>query len=135
MGPAVVLVIGIVFAIVGFSAGGLKMPSFFQGPRGDAGKLAGEWTNIEPRTAGITRVQIGGGGVRMWGRCQPTECDWGAPASYDRVDGANGSMVLSWDHKFARRSQDLMLLGDGRLQVVTRTHYVDRSGRPDRDST
>lgn len=139
-GPAIVLVIGLGFSAfgLGFLANTGKLFARLAqatAPRGDAGLLAGHWANVDPRTSSITRVDISGGGVRIWGRCHPQDCDWGAPASYDRVDGAVGTMTLSWDHKFARRSQQLALLPDGRLQVTTQTHFVDRSGRADREMT
>jgi len=136
LGPAVLLVIGLAFA--GFGGGSTVMKALsgsLNKPRGDVGALAGNWVNVDAQTSHITRVTIAARGVSVWGKCHPYDCDWGMPASYDSIDGANGTMSVTWAPSFARKNQQLTLLPDGRLKVVTFTHFVDRSKRQDRENT
>jgi hypothetical protein len=93
-------------------------------------RWAGKWTNVNPNTSGITKLQVESVQsqvmVHMWGRCQPTDCDWGSsPARL-----ANGILEVHWDHHFALRDQELAITS-GRLRVTTRTHYTDLSQRQD----
>jgi hypothetical protein len=131
VGPAIVLVVGLGFATLG----GLGMGIV---GRGSVGTLGGIWANENERTSGITRVEIRsrwpGIEVKMWGRCQPTDCDWGSPYSYDRSAVARGEMSLVWRPGFAVKNQELKRLPDGRLEIVTHTHFTDNSRRRDYDS-
>ena len=63
------------------------------------------------------------------GKMYPTDCDWGieTTATSDAVDGI---LNITWDHGFAIETQDLILLSDGRLKVVTFSDYLD--DRPDK---
>jgi hypothetical protein len=70
----------------------------------------------------------------MWGKCHPTDCDWGIETT-DISDASDGTLNLVWDPGFAIRTQDLILLLDGRLKVITFTHFTDNSGRLDYEST
>ena len=98
----------------------------------------GFWVNEDTDTPGITKVDIDKVGdiilVHMWGKCEPTDCDWGIETT-DISDAADGILNLTWDHSFAIRTQDLILLSDGRLKVITFTHFTDNSGRLDYEST
>lgn len=42
---------------------------------------AGDWNNIDNNTSGVTRLSIseaeGGWTVHAWGKCHPSDCDWG----------------------------------------------------------
>ena len=95
----------------------------------------GTWKNDDEKTGSITRAEIrprgSGFEVSMWGRCHPTDCDWGKPHSYDFSSMAGGPMKLEWRPGFAVKKQELTLLPEGRMEVVTRTHFTDRSGRKD----
>jgi len=93
-----------------------------------------EWTNSDFNTQDITRVHIRQNGGRIilhvWGRCHPTECDWGEVTAK-----ASGSVLLAtWDQKFAIKTQELRTLSDGTLQLSTHTHFTDKSGRSDYDT-
>lgn len=96
-----------------------------------ASSFAGQWTNKDFKTRNITRVHIQLSGdkimVHEWGRCHPTECNWGETTG--TLKGK--TLFVRWDQKFAIRTQELTLLLDGTLQVTTHTHYVDKSGRKD----
>ncbi|MEM7533926.1 MAG: cohesin domain-containing protein [Chloroflexota bacterium] len=100
------------------------------------GLFLGHWVNQDPHTDGITRVTIREEGddliIHMWGSCTPIECDWG-DLTIAATEDDDGLLELTWVQSFATRSQTLILLPDGRLQVRQRTHFTDDSGRPDYD--
>jgi hypothetical protein len=140
---AAVLAIGAGCAAVGFA-----------GPRADAlrhpapGALAGVsvppfvglWVNENSDTHGITQVLIALAGpgaieLRVWGRCHPRDCDWGKPENVDLTRAGAGAFDVVWHPRFAVKSQRLDVLPDGRLQVVTHTHFTDRSKRADYTAT
>jgi hypothetical protein len=70
----------------------------------------------------------------MWGQCHPTDCDWGTEST-DRSDSDDGTLSITWDEGYKVETQELTTLSDGRLQVVSHTHFTDDSGRPDYDAT
>ena len=45
------------------------------------GQLAGKWKNVDSSTNGITTLEIQVHGnkvtIHAWGKCSPTDCDWG----------------------------------------------------------
>ena len=103
----------------------------------EAGPLGfmGSWVNQDGNTGGITRVDIrssdGRTRLHMWGRCHPTDCDWG------EVDAKSvaGTLQANWDPGFAVTEQELGVLSGGRLQVTSYTHFTDNSGRADYTKT
>jgi hypothetical protein len=50
-----------------------------------ADKFQGVWTNVNPLTDGITRIEIRSEGesllIHVWGKCHPQDCDWGEMAT------------------------------------------------------
>jgi hypothetical protein len=92
--------------------------------------LVGTWINQDPNTGGNTRFEIDEAGgavvVHAFGKCHPTDCDWGLEVG--EVDGSRAT--LTWDQGFVEREMVMELLDDGRLLVTTEHHYAD--GRPDR---
>ena len=98
----------------------------------------GFWVNEDTDTPSITKVDIDKVGdiilVHIWGKCQPTDCDWGIETT-DISDASDGTLNLVWDQGFAIKTQELILLSDGRLKVKTFCHFTDNSGRLDYEST
>ncbi len=98
----------------------------------------GTWVNEDIDTNSITKIEIWRVGetevyIQIWGACQPTNCDWGEQkTNFD--DTLDNFINLIWDHGFAIRSQGLLLLLNGELEVVTFTDFVD-PGRLDYEST
>ena len=98
----------------------------------------GFWVNKNTGKPNITKVDIDKVGnimlVRIWGKCHPTDCDWGIETT-DISDASDGTLNLVWDQGFAIKTQELILLSDGRLKVKTFCHFTDNSGRTDYKST
>ena len=98
----------------------------------------GHWVNGDPNTDGITRIEIRSEAntiyLHMWGACTPTDCDWGE-ATTDIADANDGVLSVTWTPYFKIETQQLSVLSDGRLRVVGHAHYIDNSGRIDRDYT
>jgi len=93
--------------------------------------FVGRWRNEDPETEEITRVSIRVSDnafvVHMWGACIP-ECDWGEVQT--SLAGADeGVLALTWNPSFAQTTQELQVLQDGRLRVMTHTRFTDGSGR------
>jgi len=106
-------------------------------PRTDVRTTAdfeGEWTNKNPRTSGITRVLIEQRldklTVHAWGACQPADCDW--QTTQAEASGANsGTIKVKWTTSFDVVNAALTIGEGQRLEVRTKTHFTDGSGRPD----
>ena len=98
----------------------------------------GNWVNEDTNTNSITKIDIQKIGdiieVHMWGKCDPTDCDWGIETT-NISDAVDGTLNLTWEPGYAIKTQELILLSDGRLEVITFTHFTDNSGRPDFEST
>jgi hypothetical protein len=100
----------------------------------------GFWVNEDTDTQSITKVDIDKVGeiilVHIWGKFHPTDCDWGIETT-DISDASDGTLNIVWDQGFAIRTQELILLSDGRLKVITFTDYYpdDIYGREDYEST
>jgi hypothetical protein len=96
----------------------------------------GEWCNKDFATGGVTRVHIRQEGAKLiahvWGRCHPTECDWGDTTATIEENGK--VLSLTWTKDFKTETQKLKLLADDSLELVGHSHFTDSSGRPDYDS-
>lgn len=113
-------------------------PSATQPPAANVDRFVGRWANENPDTSGITRVEIDRRlnklTVRMWGKCHPTDCDWGRQST-DVADSEDAVLSITWTKSFAVTTQQLTLLPDRRLRVSGHTRFTDTSGRPEYDST
>jgi len=140
LGPTILLVMGLVFVtFAGLGMGMVDAVSNLIAPgRTSVGKFAGVWANEDAQTRNITRVEIRqrwpGTEIKVWGKCHPADCDWGRPYSYELSAVGSGEMRATWKPGFAVKTQELKLLPDGRLEVVTHTQFTDRSGRRPYDS-
>ncbi len=101
-----------------------------------ASPFVGEWCNKDFETGGVTRVHVRQEGTKliahMWGRCHPTECDWGDATAV--IEDGGKVLSLTWNTNFKSETQKLTLLGDGSLELTGHTHFTDQSGRADYDS-
>jgi hypothetical protein len=102
-------------------------------------QFSGDWTNVDTNNGGITTISIGISGesanVHAWGKCHPTDCDWGTvPAiafapdvSSDLVGQAQALMAI-FDAGFSETTLFIDLQGN-RLSVQSYTRFKDSSGR------
>lgn len=102
-------------------------------------QFAGDWTNIDTNTGGITKLSIAVSGtsatVHAWGKCVPTDCDWGAVSAYpfapdvssDLASQAQALMAI-FDAGFKETTLFIKPQGN-RLSVESYTRFKDNSGR------
>ena len=100
----------------------------------------GNWVNEDTNTNNITKIDIQKIvdiiEVHIWGKCHPTDCDWGIETT-NVSDAVDGILNIVWYFDFAIETQELILLSDGRLKVITFTDYYpdDIYGREDYEYT
>jgi len=111
----------------------------FAAAHADVEGFFGNWQNDASDQSGIAHVQISPAGgnlvsVRLYGKCHPSECDWGMveghsyapdPASSD-VEAVSASFAAG----FARREVIFRREPDG-LGFELLTNFTDGSGRHD----
>jgi hypothetical protein len=109
----------------------------------------GSWHNIDPNTNSITRVDVqwgcadqvlcpvGGacyspvGSIRVFGRCHPTDCDWGTRTTYAENDGwARARYDNSWATKHVW-IKTYSYYGQTYLRVWVNTDFTPADGRQD----
>ena len=102
-------------------------------------QFAGSWTNVDPNTSGITKLDITVMGtsaqVQGWGRCHPTDCDWGtvqaqafaSGVSSDILSGAD-TLIAVFDAGFSETTLVIKPAGN-RLNVDSYDRFKDNSGR------
>jgi len=102
---------------------------------------AGEWVNTDPNTRSTTKLKIaltdGKLAVHGFGKCHPTDCDWGTTPLHlcsvgDRAKDVVG--FASWDQKF-KDHHIVLRLKAGKLSVDSFDIYKDKSGRTNRSAT
>jgi hypothetical protein len=111
--------------------------------------MAGEWVSVNGATRGLTRAEIQVGccdqvlngvpvcsppdSVRLFGRCHPSDCDWGTVSG--RLQSQNGRSLLAvYNQGFARRTVRIDNLANGNLRVRVFTDFAD-PGRRDYNMT
>jgi hypothetical protein len=95
--------------------------------------FVGDWTNKNSK-GGITRVEIeqrlDKAFVHIWGDCVPKDCDWGT-AQTPASNANKGILQVQWNPGFEVTTTALTLREGKLLQVEAKTHFTDKSGRPD----
>jgi hypothetical protein len=91
----------------------------------------GVWVNVDPNTGGMTRLEI----QRVddetvsfhgFGKCHPSDCDWGeitAPFTPPALEG-------TWDFGFVKSTITVRLAGD-RLAVEIFDDFAESDSRSD----
>ena len=116
----------------------------------------GKWVNNDAATRGITRIEVNfscndvvlcgvdeNGNVHcstpgapyrlhLWGKCHPSDCDWGPVDGNDRMIGSTKWIYSYYDHGFARRYVYLKpsVIHPGNLFLWMYTNFTD-PGRTD----
>ncbi len=108
------------------------------------GQFEGKWKNIDPN-GGLTtlEIRVSGGKVKVhgWGKCQPTDCDWGTvdataygPSITSSLPSNAHKLLAVFKEKNKGNEFEEMILvidpaGRNRLRVEVLTRFVDKSGR------
>jgi hypothetical protein len=104
-------------------------------------RFTGAWTNVSPTGGGIAELQIGAlaGGqvnVRTWGRCTPSNCDWGTvqgvaygPNVGSSLPAAARAVSAQYAPSHARVLVVIRPQGTDQLQADLYTQFTDGSGR------
>jgi hypothetical protein len=115
-----------------------------QGNGGEIGSnmtyFVGSWQNLKRDNDGILKIQIRIAEstmyVRAWGRCRPTDCDWGEVqavgfGSNVGSDPGRGARVVTAQFKNNIRQVALTIhpAPNDHLRVEVATNFVDQSGR------
>ena len=104
------------------------------------GQFEGKWKNVDPNTSGLTTLEIRISGDRVkvhaWGKCQPTDCDWGtvdATAYASSVSSGLPSNAHTLAAVFKTNFNESLLVidpaGGNKLRVEVLTRFTDNSGR------
>ncbi|MDM7938800.1 MAG: hypothetical protein QUS07_00460 [Methanothrix sp.] len=101
-------------------------------------QFGGSWTNVDPNTGGITRLDIAASGslvkVHAWGRCHPTDCDWGTVQAQPFAASASSdiasadTLIAVFDSGFSETTLVIKPAGN-RLNVNSYDRFKDNSGR------
>lgn len=99
-------------------------------------QLSGDWANSNPRTRGITYLNIAadrvGWNVEAWGKCHPTDCEWGrtplTPIGESVEDDRFDRGFAIWKAGFANKFVEVAMEGS-LLRVEIVTIFKDRSRR------
>lgn len=106
----------------------------------------GGWANVDRNTRGLTWISVRKDGdgliVQVWGKCHPTDCDWGVAKArpFGRSvatsgDAAVNSVAAKFTPGFAETRLKLSLTANDKLTAVVDTHFIDGSGRADYEMT
>jgi len=96
--------------------------------------FVGYWINDNAATPDITKIIVKIVGedfnVQAFGKCHPTDCDWGISTT-KTSDASDGMLELSWVFSFATTKLTVKLTDKNHAEVVDKTHFTDNSGRQD----
>ena len=100
-------------------------------------QFLGTWVNTDSGTGGIVRLQITAGvhgmGVRAFGACTPSDCDWGVVGltTYGNTvaDADHKYGTALYSHGFATRLMTLQLIDSSTVVAHVYTTFHDNSGR------
>lgn len=99
--------------------------------------FVGTWVNSNVATSGITRVNVTRSGdgpltVQVFGRCHPTDCDWGSAPVLTYGASVSDTNHLTATAVYAKGYSNttlVMTFTRGRLDVQALTQFTDGSGR------
>lgn len=104
------------------------------------GQFQGTWRNTDPNTSGVTALDIRVLGSNMtlaaWGRCHPTDCDWGRVDTNAYGPNVSSNLYATADALSARFrtsfSETMVIVRSGgtdRVVAQVFTRFTDNSGR------
>jgi hypothetical protein len=120
---------------------GLLALTMTSGASAQLDQFSGYWKNVDPNTDGVTTLEIGVSGtdvtVHAWGKCHPTDCDWGvAYPSRAYGPGVSSDLISEalaisavWTTGFSETLMIVRPAGGDQLQADIYTRFTDGSGR------
>ncbi|HYM68388.1 MAG TPA: hypothetical protein VEZ44_02225 [bacterium] len=104
------------------------------------GQFQGTWRNTDPNTGGVTALDIRVLGSNMtlaaWGRCHPSDCDWGRVDTNAYGPNVSSNLYATADALSARFrtsfSETMVIVRPGGVDRVVAqvfTRFTDNSGR------
>ena len=116
-----------------------------QGPANSGAKktasyFAGAWANTDPETRGITKLNIRVDGpnlfVKAWGKCHPTDCEWGEVPATAYSEGVSTPATADirtiqalFKTNFNKSTMTIRPEDPDGLRADILTHFTDNSGR------
>ncbi|MCG8342646.1 MAG: hypothetical protein MI684_07400 [Chlorobiales bacterium] len=105
-----------------------------------ANQFTGTWTNTDPDTRGITKLEITQQGssfkMHAWGQCHPEDCDWGKVNTYLYAPNVSANLMQTGKAMTALYktgfNQTLVIVkpaGKNRIKAETFTRFTDGSNR------
>jgi hypothetical protein len=89
---------------------------------------AGTWINVDTEHGGVTKLLIAEGKlgrtIQAWGRCRPTDCDWGA-TPLAMFGYGTPYRFATWDPKF---KDTYMILRPEKDEIAAEIFYVYKDG-------
>lgn len=105
----------------------------------DISQFSGKWKNVDTTGALTTLlIEVKGTrvGIRAWGRCRPSDCEWGyatgtAYASSVQSNLRETAQAIStiYINSFSQKLLIIRPAGDGQIEVEMFTKFTDQSGR------
>lgn len=101
---------------------------------------SGTWKNVDSETRGLTTLNVRTAGnsvwVHAWGRCHPSDCDWGEVSATAFSPGVASDPAINaqkvtavFQTSFSNTELDLTPAADDSLEANTQTRFTDNSGR------
>lgn len=101
--------------------------------------FVGKWTNTDPNTRGITRLEFRSSGgaiwVHAWGSCSPQDCDWGEvrAEAFGQSISSNTAEAQELNAVFRTsfnvKTLEVKVDRNDRIKVDLKTRFTDNSGR------
>jgi hypothetical protein len=106
----------------------------------DINQFSGKWKNVDPKTRGLTTLQIDVKGTRVriqaFGSCHPSDCAWGyaegtayAPSVESSLSEAAQAISTIYLTSFSQIILIIRPTEDGQIEVEMLTKFTDQSGR------
>ena len=106
----------------------------------DISRFAGNWENVDPKTRGLSKLNIDIKGTRVriqaFGKCHPRDCPWGFAAGTVYAPSVESSMVESaqaistiYITSFSQVILIIRPVENDQIEVEKLTKFTDESGR------
>ena len=102
-------------------------------------RLVGTFVTTDANERSITQVTLSADNqIHVWGKCHPTDCDWGVvstnvygPGVEANLDTSAKALSAFYNPGFANVIVIVTPLPEDRVRVETFTKFIDRSRRTD----